>query len=111
MNKLEAVAMLCDATAAGRLGHSEVEHIVDLMADWGWITLDDEVRTDNAQIEGDEVIEHPAQSNGEMMLEPAQEEPELEPEEDSVVAPRGRRPKAKPKPKAKAKPPARRSHR
>ena len=112
MNKIEMVARLCDATPAGRLAHGEVEHIVDMMADWGWITLDDVVRVDNAHIEGAEVIEEPAHSNGEMMLEPAQDEAEAE---DSVVAPRGRRPKAKAKPiakaKPKAKPPARRHHR
>jgi hypothetical protein len=113
MNKADRVARLRDATGAVRLSPSEVEHMLDLMADWGWLALDDEPAPANAQLEGAEAEPTPAHHNDEMMIEPVTEpDPDqsppfdLEDEPDKII---GRRP-PKAKAKAKAKP-ARRRHR
>jgi hypothetical protein len=123
MNKADRVVRLRDATGAARLSPSEVEHMLDLMADWGWLALDDEPAPANAQLEGAEAEPTPAHHNNEMMIEPVTHpnrpppfdleedyEEEEEGDPDKTAAPR-RKSHAKAKPAHSKAKPAPRRHR
>lgn len=120
MNKRELAGRLRDSTEAMRLQPSEVEHMLDMMADWGCLAVDDEPRPANAQLEGAE-----APADNVPMIEPVtdleeeyddsdedddDEESESESERRELVTPRVHRTKTKTKTKTKTTP-ARRSHR